>query len=546
MTMTYRTKWRCAAGLALVGWLALLALPLAAQQEEDFRPKRLKDYDLPGLEAKVNLTSLDAWDVVQLIEFLAYKGGLKNIVIGKGVSGLTTKLKFDNVTVGDALEVVLSVNNLAYVVKGGIITIMTDTEYTALHGTSFYDQKKVRVVELKYADPARVATMLGVMKSAIGTVVSDPVTGTLILIDTPAKIAEMMTVVEKADINTVSRVLPTETRTYVLEYAEVDDVQTAVEAVLTQDIGSLNVDERTKSLVVTDLPHSLAKVEQLIDVFDAKPPQVFIEAKIVAVTLTDAFSLGVDWEYVLDGLDPRFSLNAASPFAMPGTSDGMKLTYKTIAGDGDLGMVLEALQSVGETKVLASPHIAVTDGEEAVFKVVTEQPYVELKYEGGDPDDDDNITGRTYKFVEVGVMLQVTPRINAQGFISMDIRPEVSDIDGFYDEGEDRGGTPIVTKSYAETTVTVKDGVTIIIAGMIEERKSETENRVPLLGQIPLLGMLFRNESVEKSNTERIVFLTPRVVSGDEPYLRMRDMKKKPKPLRPVGKARDKELKPLR
>jgi len=532
--------------LAAAALLAAGSLPLFAQQDEASKPKRLKDYGLPGLEATVTLTSLDAWDVVQLIEFLAYKGGLKNIVIGKGVSGLTTKLKFDNVAVGDALEVVLSVNNLAYQVKGGIVTIMTDTDYTALYGSSFYDQKKVRVVELTYADPSRVATMLGVIKSAIGTVVSDPVTGTLILIDTPGKIAEMMAVVERADINTVSRVLPTETRTYILQYADPEDVQDAVTTVLTTDIGLLSVDKRTKSLIVTDLPHSLAKVEQLISVFDAKPNQVFIEAKIVGVTLSDGFSLGVNWEYVLEGLDPRFSLNAVSPFSMPGTSDGMKLDYKTIAADGDLSVVLEALQTVGETKVLASPHIAVVDGEEATFKVITEQPYVELKYEGGDPDDDDNITGRTYKFVEVGVMLQVTPRVNAQGFISMDIRPEISDIDSFYDEGEDRGGTPVVTKSYAETTVTVKDGVTIIIAGMIEERKSDTVNRVPVLGQIPLLGILFRNETTTKQNTERIVFLTPRIVSGEEPFLRMKDRKKKPKPLRPVGRTRGKELKPVR
>ena len=78
------------------------------------QPKPLTEYDLPGLENTVSLTSLDPWDVVQLIEFLAHRGGLNNMVIGPGVAGLTTKLKFENVTVGEALEVVLSVNTLAY------------------------------------------------------------------------------------------------------------------------------------------------------------------------------------------------------------------------------------------------------------------------------------------------------------------------------------------------------------------------------------------------------------------------------------------------
>ena len=174
-------------------------------EEASTQPKRLKDYDLPGLEAKVNLKSLEPWDVVQLIEFLAYKGGLNNIVIGKGVSGLTTKLKFDDVTVGDALEVVLSVNNLAYQVRGGIITVMTDEEYRTLYGTSFYDHKQVRIVELKYADPSHVSVLLTPVKSAIGTVVSDPITGTLVLIDTPEKIREMRAIIDKTDISTVSR-----------------------------------------------------------------------------------------------------------------------------------------------------------------------------------------------------------------------------------------------------------------------------------------------------------------------------------------------------
>ena len=100
-------------------------------------PRSLSEYGIEGLDTLVNLKALDTWDVVQLIEFLAYRGGLRNVVIGKGVAGLTTKLKFDEVTVGDALEVVLSVNNLAYTIKGGILTIMGDAEYRAQYGVSF-------------------------------------------------------------------------------------------------------------------------------------------------------------------------------------------------------------------------------------------------------------------------------------------------------------------------------------------------------------------------------------------------------------------------
>ncbi len=135
-----------------------------------------------------------------------------------------TKLTFDGVTIGEALELVLSVNHLAYEINKNIITIMTDEEYSKLYGTSFYDHKSVKLVELKYADPSSVAKMLEKVKSTIGSVIYDQTTGTLVLIDTPSKIKEMESVIDKADISTVSRVLPTETRTFVLQYANVEDI----------------------------------------------------------------------------------------------------------------------------------------------------------------------------------------------------------------------------------------------------------------------------------------------------------------------------------
>ncbi len=156
-------------------------------------PKSLKDYNLKGLDEKVVLDALVPWEVPQLIQYLAHAGNLNNIVIGNNVAG-KTKLKFNGVTVGDALEVVLSVNNLAYEVKAGIITIITDEEYQLKHGVSFYDKKDVQIIKLRYADPTRVITMLATVKSTIGTAVADQVTGTIILIDTADKIKEMQAV----------------------------------------------------------------------------------------------------------------------------------------------------------------------------------------------------------------------------------------------------------------------------------------------------------------------------------------------------------------
>jgi len=502
-------------------------------------PKRLADYDIPGLTNMVDLTSLVPMDVVQVIEILAHSGGLRNIVIGKGVAGMTTKLKLSDVTVAEALEIVLSVNSLAYQIKNGIMTIMTDEEYRILNGASFYDHKAVRLIELKYADPVRVATMLEKMKSTIGTIVADPVTGTIILIDTPEKISEMQVVVAKADMPTVSRIIPTETKTFVLQYSDLEKMQSEIAAMVTKEAGTVRADRRTRTLIVTDLPHNMRRIEQLIQTFDQRSKQVFIEAKIMQTTLSDQFSLGIDWNTLMEGLKPRYAVQAVSLTPASASPIGT-LRYNTIAAGGDLQVILEALKQVGKTTILSNPHIAVMDGEEATIEVVTDQPYKEVAIESGTT----NVTGVTYLFKKVGVQLAVTPRINDENLISVAVKPEISSISTWYD-GLPQEGTPVIRKSLAETSVMVKDGVTIIIGGMIENSQDTHTYRVPFLGAVPILGRFFRSDAETKENNEIVVFLTPRIVTGEEPHQRMQDMKKAPKPMRTVGSG-PKPMKPVR
>ncbi len=526
--------------------VAALTLSVALAAEAD-APKSLKDLDYPGLQEKVMLNALDPWDVVQLIDYLALKGGLKNLVVSKGVSGLTTKLKFDNIPVGDALEVVLSVNNLAYVVKNGIITILTDAEYQVQYGVGFYDHKRVKVINLKYADPARVSSMLAPIKSAMGTIVYDGLSGTMIMIDTPEKLAAMEAIIQRTDIQTINRIVPTETRLFVLQYANVEDILKEVTPLISADVGSVRTDARTRTLIVTDLPHKVEKVNELITAFDKRSKEVFIEAKVVQVSLSDEYRLGIDWNHLFQGVDPRFSLSSkVSPplLGARGTTTAAgagfgSLTYNTIVAGGNLRIILDALKSVGDTRILSNPHVAVMDGSEATIKVVRDEPYAEAQIESGTT----NVVGETFKFIEVGVSLAVRPRINDEGMIAVAIKPTVSSVEGTY---QARYSVPIVQKAFAETSVMIRDGETIIIAGMIEDSKGKRNAAVPFLHRIPLLGMLFRSQSDLSQVKETIVFLTPRIITGEEPVQLLRDMKKKPKALRATGMPDAKEMKPVR
>jgi len=541
-------------GIACAGYAQEpVAVPVGQQidRSDNLRvcSKRFSDYDIPGLNNRFELDSLQPMEVVQLIQFLAVRGGIDNIVIGKGVAGLTTKIKFHDVTVGEALDVVLSVNNLAYTIKSGIITVMSDAEYRLLYGVSFYDNKQVKLITLKYADSVRVAAMLAPVKSSIGSIVSDEKTGTIILIDTPEKIREMEAIIKSADINTLGRIMPTVTKTFVLRYADVSDVKEDISQILSEEAGSIFSNERLRTIIVTDLPHNMDRIEQVVAMFDRRLKQVFIEAKIIEVVLEDEFKLGVNWEELIyNSVNPRQQVSVQST---PGriTESAFSLGYKTIVGGYDLSVLLEALKKVTNAKVVSNPHVSIIDGQTAMVSVNTDQPYVETRK---DTIGDESVAGTEVKFIPVGISLEVTPRILDEMILAK-IHPEVSRADfKTFSYGTDDNGlqinneVPVVTKSYADTSVMVKSGQTIIIAGMIQESKGDISSRVPILGRIPLIGFLFRSVGEKTESKELAIFLTPRIISGEVAFSLTRDMKKTAKPLRSVGPNGKKKLKALR
>jgi len=190
---------------------------------------------------------------------------------------------------------------------------------------------------------------------------------------------------------------------------------------------------------------------------------------------------------------------------------------------------MEILQTIGQTKILSNPHIATEEGKEATVNVVTKEPYKESstsQVEGT------TTTSGEISFIDVGVKLNVTPTINEDHFISLLIKPEVSSVTSYYPNATAEDRVPIVETANAETTVLIKDGTTIIIAGMIKDTKIKSESKVPFLGDIPVVGKLFSNISDEIQRTETIVFLTPTIITGEESYLLERGKQKEIKGLR--------------
>jgi type II secretory pathway component GspD/PulD (secretin) len=373
--------------------------------------KTICDYDFPGLNKKISL-DIRSMDIIDFLKFLAIEGEL-NIVATKNVTGPINML-INEVTIGDALEIVLSMNSFAYEVKGNIITVMTNAEYKTLYGVDFYDQRQTVIYQLKYASPKNVGAMLGNVKSEIGKIIYDDSTGTLIAIDTPAKIKEMNEVITKQEMPTVARVLPTETKIFELKYTRVDLIKDEVSKALTTDIGTMRIDNRTNTLIISDLPHQIGKIAVMIKAFDRKTREVFIEAKIVEATLTDQFQWGIQWDRIIKilGRAGGYTITPEVNLPLSLTDESGKLTIDTTSSN-NLNVILEALSTLTETRILSNPHLTVEEGREAKIEVIEKQPYQEettTTASGGT-----TTTSKSYQWVNVGVSLNVTPLINKDG-----------------------------------------------------------------------------------------------------------------------------------
>lgn len=449
---------------------------------------------------KISL-DIKGMDIIDVLKVLAMRGNL-NIAAGKNVRGKVTVF-LKNVNVMDALEIILVANGLAYEKKGDIFNIMTDKDYEQLYGERSYDKKTVEIIRLKYAQAAGVSKALNQIKSKIGKVVVDDASNTVVLIDVPGNIERMKAAIKKMD-------LPTVTKTFILNYAKAKEMGEMLKESLSKNLGEIKVDERMNKIVVTDLPEKIDYISRIISDFDERDKVVLIEAKIVQITLNDDIGYGIDWTNFFADIDVTVTTGLSSTFsAFPQT-----FTYSKVRGGTDYGdrIILKLLEQFGKTDVLSTPRITVANNQEAKVLVGTRQAYITSTSTIGS--DGPIIYTDNIEFVDVGVSLSVTPVITGDGYINIKIKPEVSSVSGTKDT--ERTSVPIITTSEAETQLLIKDGTTIIMAGLMKDTQIDNTEKIPLLGDIPLLGHFFRSRSKQKSKTELVIFLTPHILKEGE------------------------------
>ncbi len=401
-------------------------------------------------------------DIRQVLRILSLKSGV-DIVAGADVEGLVT-IKLTNVPWEQALDIILRTYGLAYERKGNVV---------------------------------RVLTLAAIEQEALSTEV------------------------------------------FPLNYAKAKDVMDVIKEMLT-DRGKVKFDERTNTIIVTDLPSSLFQLHQVIERLDQITAQVHIDTKIVETTLAKTDNIGVDWfnsatlTLAPAVIPTTFPFPGGASFGNIGEefvpfagslspSTGASITQGKVPQVGgtftfgtltpaSLGMTLNMLASKVDTKVISHPTIVTLDNKEAFVQVGQDVniPSFTIDPSSGKA----SVTGVTPR--SIGVILKVTPHINVQRDIVLDLAPEITSVVGDFDDFGNGIKFPRFSVQKAKTQVRLKDGQTLVIGGLVKRQLAVTTDKVPFLGDIPIFGLLFTNrKTTDDPHQDLLIFLTVNLVEEE-------------------------------
>jgi type IV pilus assembly protein PilQ len=322
------------------------------------------------------------------------------------------------------------------------------------------------------------------------------------------------------------------TETFEIIYAGVDQVVKALEKFKSAQ-GSVSSIEGTSYIIVTDTEGKIREVTALLAKIDHIIPQVLVEVRIYDITSKDNLDLGIKWRagrrtnpgtlgvsgniinddiVVEKGGADTFVSSITDPAVTAGFEGTTSKTADATLGFLRFGVLnehlnidaqLRAENEVIDAKLLANPRILVVDNAEATFDIVTEQPYVEKTITSG------SVT-ESVKFKPVGVKLVVKPHVARDGMLRLTIAPEFSVL--VQRVTVSSSDVPVVDTRKVSTVALVKDGQAVVLGGLRKKETSQQVNKVPVLGDIPILGHLFRFEGEATVNTELVVFITPRII----------------------------------
>ena len=270
-------------------------------------------------------------------------------------------------------------------------------------------------------------------------------------------------------------------------------------------------DKRSNSIIITDIPENIEKIKRIVAALDQQPQQVLLESVIAEITLDDNNMLGLGWSFGQDGRlrgswgNNSFESSGTSNFPLNNVAEGTGFQYLLSINDGQVMAVLNAYAQASKAKVLSHPKLVTYDNHEASMKVV-ERRFVQTSINTNTAT---GIGGIFSNFEErdYGIVLNVTPHINQAGDILLKVKQDVSDLTGV-----DSNGNPISTQRIIDTTLLLRNGQTMVLGGLIQEKQKRDTRGLPWFYKIPILRSLLGTREKQNRRTELLLFITPHLI----------------------------------
>ena len=264
-------------------------------------------------------------------------------------------------------------------------------------------------------------------------------------------------------------------------------------------------DDRTNALIVTGTPAQQEAVGELVRILDVPIPQVMVEATVVDITSTSLRDLGIEWSVLQTSAGTPFTFQEVPP--PPAGQMGLQ----PIARDALLAK-LHAFVSEGLAKVLSTPRVATPDGQQALIFAGDQIPIINTTTAGNPP-----VTAQTITFQPIGVTLKITPKVNADRSVTVQIHPVVTTETSTVSSGPGGPPIPVISIREAVTTLRVAEGSSIILGGLMRYSDIVNLKKIPFLGDLPFLGSLFRLTSANHTESEVVIIMTPRILASGTP-----------------------------
>jgi general secretion pathway protein D len=267
---------------------------------------------------------------------------------------------------------------------------------------------------------------------------------------------------------------------------------------------SIIADESNNTILISATPSEIKRIRQVLSQVDIMPNQVLIEATIAEVTLNDQLKFGLRWFFEKGASEFRLTDTAAGLIApaFPGFSYFLNLTNVQVA--------INALSTITNVNIVSSPSLTVLDNKKAVLQIGDEVPIATQSAVPVVAPDAPIVNAISFR--NTGVILSITPRVSDNGRVLLDIEQEVSDVKQTTSSTID---SPTISQRRIKTTVSVNNGESIVLAGLMQDRSTRDRGQVPLVGDIPLIGNLFKNKTDTIARTELLIAITPHVIRDD-------------------------------